>query len=343
MNRLKKYTWILILGLAALGLSSSAQDIHFSQFNSSPMTLNPALAGINGCDYRLVANFKSQWGSVSSGNTYRTIGASYDQAVGKTTRYSNYGGFGLSFFADQAGDGSFNTNQVDLNMSYHIMLDRTGNHSLSFGIHGGFIHRSVDITKLTFDEQFVDGVGLVRGVPVSENLTRERYFVGNIGAGALWNLNPTDRSNIYLGVGLTHLNQPNQSFLDDPDEKLYMKFTFHGGGMIPTSDKTAFLPSFMVLWQGPHTEYNVGTYFQIKPSSLPSNKTAFYIGAWYRVLDAVVAAARVDFNGVNIGFSYDINLSKLTVGSNANGGPEVSLIYSGCFNRKSVPTYCPVL
>lgn len=343
MKRIMKQIWILAC-VFLLGYSSiNAQDIHFSQFNSSPMNLNPALAGNNGCDYRLVANFKSQWSSISDGNTFRTIGASYDQAVGRTTSYSNFGGFGINFFSDQAGDGSFNTNQVDLNLSYHIMLDRRGNHTLSFGILGGFIHRSVDITKLTFDEQFVDGVGLVRGISVNENLTRDQFFVGNIGAGALWSLSPTDRSNMYLGFGVTHLNQPNQSFLDDPDEKLYMKLTLHGGGLLPVSDRTAFLPSFMFLFQGPHREYNLGTYFQIKPSSLPSNQSAFYLGAWYRVKDAIIAAARVDFSGVSIGFSYDINLSKLTAGSNANGGPEISLSYSGCFNRKSVPTYCPVL
>ncbi len=341
---MKHFFKFILLGLLGLGyLGSEAQDIHFSQFNSSPMTLNPALSGINGCDYRLVANFKSQWFSVSDGKTFRTIAASYDQAVAKRTSYGNYAGFGLSFFADQAGDGSFNTNQLNLNLAYHITLDRRGNHTLSFGIQAGFLQRSVDITKLTFDEQFVNGVGLDRSLPINENIARDNFIVGDIGLGALWNINPTDRSNVYAGIGLTHLNQPNQSFLDDPTEKLFLKFTLHGGGRIPVSDKTAFLPSFMVLVQGPHTEFNLGTYFQVKTSSLPSDKTALYIGAWYRVQDAIVAAARVDFGGMNIGFSYDINLSKLTAGSSANGGPEISVIYSGCFNRKSVPTYCPVL
>ena len=58
-----------------------SQDIHFSQYNASPLMLNPALAGMNACDYRVYANFRMQWMTVSSGNTYRTVAGGADMTV----------------------------------------------------------------------------------------------------------------------------------------------------------------------------------------------------------------------------------------------------------------------
>ncbi|MEK7227019.1 MAG: type IX secretion system membrane protein PorP/SprF, partial [Bacteroidota bacterium] len=59
-------TLLLPLLSACFFLSSlQAQDIHFSQFLSSPMNLNPALAGQFDGDHRFVMNHRNQWSSVT--------------------------------------------------------------------------------------------------------------------------------------------------------------------------------------------------------------------------------------------------------------------------------------
>ena len=43
---MRKFTTLLALVFSGFYVSSSAQDVHFSQFYESPLTLNPALCGV---------------------------------------------------------------------------------------------------------------------------------------------------------------------------------------------------------------------------------------------------------------------------------------------------------
>ena len=72
-----------------------------NQIGDSTLLLNPALAGMNTCDYRVYANFRAQWFTLSGGNTYRTFAGGGDMSIGKVTKYNSFAGIGLSFFSDQ--------------------------------------------------------------------------------------------------------------------------------------------------------------------------------------------------------------------------------------------------
>jgi hypothetical protein len=50
--------------LTILSLNVHAQDPHFSQFFSSPLTLNPAFTGKFDGSWRLAANHRDQWPSI---------------------------------------------------------------------------------------------------------------------------------------------------------------------------------------------------------------------------------------------------------------------------------------
>ena len=58
---------------------SFAQDIHFSQFNNSPLNLNPAQTGLFNGDWRFVGNLRNQWSSVPV--PYRTFSLSTDTTL----------------------------------------------------------------------------------------------------------------------------------------------------------------------------------------------------------------------------------------------------------------------
>src|ERR1035441_5781184 len=49
---------------------SSAQDIHFTQFFSNPLILNPAQTGNFNGNYRVGFNFKGQWPWAIAGSPY---------------------------------------------------------------------------------------------------------------------------------------------------------------------------------------------------------------------------------------------------------------------------------
>ena len=75
-------SFVLALGfILSFNSTIEAQDPHFSQFYTSPLTLNPALAGAIDDDQRFVLNYKNQWEAL--GTTFRTYAASYDLALMK--------------------------------------------------------------------------------------------------------------------------------------------------------------------------------------------------------------------------------------------------------------------
>ncbi|MFN8277844.1 MAG: PorP/SprF family type IX secretion system membrane protein [Chitinophagales bacterium] len=346
MTILKKLSLWLMLGVPFLGV---AQDIHFSQFAAAPLQLNPALAGLNNCDWRVALLARTQWNTVSGGNTYSTFGASGDVSVGKATKFNSYAGVGFMASSDWAGALAMNTNRFDISGAYHFMLDRRGNGSLSVGLQVGINHRGFNPGKMTVDNQFNAITGQYdASLPTRENFARTNMIYIDAGLGGFYSQNIKSRHNIYLGIAANHVNQPNISwyssgiFNTKGNERLYLKLTIHGGGLVSLNDKSSILPNFLILVQGPSKQYNVGLSWRYKVGNSIS-QLFFHLGAQYRVLDAVILMARVDYKAVSVGFSYDINASKLTTASASFGGPELSLVFQGCMNRKPRPFYCPVM
>ncbi|HLP50955.1 MAG TPA: PorP/SprF family type IX secretion system membrane protein [Chitinophagales bacterium] len=347
---LQKVFFVTSIVLCFTGVKS--QDIHFSQYNSSPLALNPALAGLNNCDYRVYANFRTQWMTVSSGNTYRTFAGGADMSVGKITKYNSFAGLGVSFIADQAGDVNFNTNRVELSFAYHFMLNRKGTMQISAGLQGAFNHRSINQSKATFDSQYDPSTGTVDPNGVRENFGRNRVMFGDAGLGLIFSAMTRSESNYYFGFGLNHVNQPRISFYPSGqdrettgNERLNMKVTLHGGASIPVGKRLSIMPNFLVLVQKTTYEFNVGCNFKTTlGNDAKRSTTAFHLGAQYRgLLDAFIVHAKFDIKGFSAGLSYDINVSKLLPASRSVGAPEISLMYQGCYRKKPKPGHCPVM
>ncbi|MBZ0098367.1 MAG: type IX secretion system membrane protein PorP/SprF, partial [Taibaiella sp.] len=114
---------LLGVGVAMIFTTSGmAQDAHFTQYFASPLTLNPALTGLTQCDARLAANYRNQWGSVSS-NPYTTATISYDMATMKGALGNGDAlGVGLLGFYDRSGSGGLQNITVGLSVAYHKAL-----------------------------------------------------------------------------------------------------------------------------------------------------------------------------------------------------------------------------
>ena len=87
-----------------VSLVAQAQDYHFSQFYSTPIMLNPASAGFFRGDYRLITNYRRQWGGVT--NPYKTMAVSYDMGVWRDKENTKFLAAGINFYSDKAGDGN---------------------------------------------------------------------------------------------------------------------------------------------------------------------------------------------------------------------------------------------
>ena len=343
-------SFIILLPL----FEAMAQDVHFSQFAMSPLLLNPALAGMSQGNYRVYANFRTQWNTVAGGAAYRTFAGGGDMVLGKVTRYSSFAGIGVSFFSDQAGAAGFQSNRVELTFAYHLVMGRNRNSSLSFGMQGAFNHNGFDPGKAIYDFNYDQNTGTVNTAQ-KESYTRTKVFFGDVGAGAFYNVNLRSGTDIYIGAGLSHLNQPKVNFnpggISQYDERLDMKFTTHGGATIKVRDQFWMIPNYFLLLQGAARQYNAGLLAKIQVGNKVLSKTYLYFGAQVRIAhalitpmtDAMIIHARLDYRGFTTGLSYDVNVSKLASSSSTFGAPEISIMYSIASKFKPHPGYCPVM
>lgn len=325
---------ISLLCFFIVSLSLSAQDIHFAHIHASPTILNPAMTGlINNGNVRFIANARTQWNSVTNG--YKTVAGSVDGKVLHLNGQDFIGG-GLQLTGDKAGDLGFSKMSAGIGLSMLKSLDDRGDHYVTFGLRGSMYSYRIDFSKMVgFDnEPIIDA-----GAPSS-------FSFLDVSAGVAWYYNFDRNNTMYLGGALFHINNPNTSFFNRIDveennenyayEKLYRKVVFHGGANIRLGSYITALPSFIFMDQGPHREMNMGTFVKfLKSSSMKETNSSFYIGGWFRYYvdkgatgsDAVIAAVRMDINNTYFTFSFDFNLSTLTVASYGAGGPELSVVH----------------
>lgn len=91
------------------------------------------------------------------------------------------------------------------------------------------------------------------------------------------------------------------------------------------------IPSVLYQAQSGAKEIVVGSDFGYYLNNAIS--ATFFLGAAYRLDDAVIASVGMDYKNFRFGASYDINTSTLKEASAGKGGFELSLVYTGCILR----------
>lgn len=126
----------------------------------------------------------------------------------------------------------------------------------------------------------------------------------------------------YFGFAVHHLTEPNESLLASSAAPLPRRYTGHAGAMIPletgmgrySKSNDYISPNIIFTQQGTFQQLNMGLY--VKKNSLTG-------GVWYRNKDAFIVTVGLESDYVKIGYSYDVTISKLSLGS--GGSHEVSL------------------
>lgn len=332
------------LFVTLVALNSFAQDIHFSQYYASALTLNPALtANING-DFRASFNYRNQWFTIPVLNSvapYQTYQASVDAPILRERLGNDGFGFGGSFYADKAGDGALTTYSGMVSVAYHKAVDRYGRGRVSLGIQAGVVSKQVKINDLIFETQ-LDNFGWNPALSNGESFSNKSIIYPDVTVGAMWTHAPKDMWRYYLGFSMNHLSKPKESFLGDERNRLNYRYNVQAGMEIFLDSYYDFSisPTFLFMMQSNAQQYNFG----LGLNYWVNDDVAIFGGGFYRVKDAVIFNAGVEFYNTRVGLSYDINHSGLKAASRAQGAVEVSLVY---VFRKERPQsiqyekYCP--
>ena len=109
---MKKF-YVLALVFICFSSISRAQDPHFSQFFSSPLTLNPAFTGKFDGVLRIAGNYRNQWPSINNAYTTGTISVDFPILRNKLPEMDTWG-IGILGLTDQAAAGILTTNYLGL-------------------------------------------------------------------------------------------------------------------------------------------------------------------------------------------------------------------------------------
>lgn len=358
---IKKFLHSLVftLGCAAV----LAQDPHFSQFYIMPQTLNPALIGAFNGNYRLSGIFRGQWNEVLRNESvplFRTYSFALDFRTNRGIGKNDAFGFGAFYTGDKAGELKFGTNSGGLGIAYHKSLDRRGNHFLTLGVQSEVFNRTIDYSQIKTGSQW-DGASYNPNLPAGEYLVDNNFLFWDISTGIMWYGRFNKRLNAYAGFSAFHLNKPSVSFLNVDTVRLNMKFVAHGGIRFPLKGRFDLQPKFIYMNQGQSHELILAADVRILFEDRFPEGNNFRFGAMFRAVggdtkavwkskkggkalnaEAVVLTAGVDWNGISLGFAYDINVSELIAGSRSQGAFEVGLSYAGSWKKRKPQTiFCP--
>lgn len=320
----------LLLGCFVL----KAQDVHFSQMRFSPFTVNPALAGLDD-DIQGIVNYRTQWNSVAA--PFTTIGASFDMRLFESRNGGVLAG-GLNFYHDVAGDMKMTTSNVNLNLAYHLPINRES--SIGAAMQIGYAQRGIGTTDGNWESQY-DNNSFNNSIASGESFGNMNFGHLDAGAGFVYNYDSRRNGSFFsngfsftAGASAFHLNQPEYSFLAGGEDDLDIRFAgFIRSEFALADSKWELMPAVYYQNQGGHQEIYGGTYFNYNIKS-GSQRTGFVedfsigYGAFYRFGDAFVNKILIQYSNYSMGVSYDFNLSSLTQASRARGGFEFMLRYT---------------
>ena len=341
---------ILGAGIAMLmGSAAIAQDVHFTQYFTSPLTLNPAFTGLVPDDIRAAANYRTQWSSVSS-TPYMTGTASVDLAMlkGKLAEGDALG-VGAMVLYDRSGSGGLTNTTAGVSLAYHKGFGRDKLQHLSIGFQGYLVQKKLDFQKLTLEDQIDPSTGQVR-FPTSETFSNGDLTYPDFNVGLMYSGQISEHANAYAGLSYYHLTQPVETFINS-NHQIHARTTAYLGGSFDLNENTVLYASGLYQTQASATEVLVGAAvgFILNPGHdlEYQRNTVFYLGSWYRHNDALAPYVAIEWSKMRVGLSYDVNISTFTPATRGAGAYELSLLYFGRINKQqSAPNYnwsCPKL
>lgn len=348
-NYIKMKSRVLVLAAALLtGGTTLAQDFHLSQYEAAPLFLNPAMTGMFNGHYRIHAHYRNQWRAIAT-KPFTTAAASFDMPWKKYA-------FGAQVLNYRAGTGNYNALSFLLSGAYDFAIDRKTNnfHHISGGLQAGFLHKAVNLSKLTFHNQYIStgGGGFDQGIASGETANSVSVFMPDVNVGIMYYFaDNRARFNPFGGVTVSHLTQPDEAYFNN--SKLPIRYTFHVGTKVNLNDKFQLMPQVLNMHQTNDRELTMSMYLHY----YMSEPDAFIIfGPTYRISgplskskpgykekDAAVIEAGFKQGAYTYKLSYDINTSTLKPVSEGKGALELSITYTPKRQNPNPIPSCPRL
>lgn len=331
---------ILLLLATVMVRYGYAQDLHFSQYFNAPMLVNPANTGFNpDYDFRIGGNYRSQWANV--GTPYRTMSVWGDTKL-FTDRFENgWLGVGGSLLKDEAGSGILSSTGGYASVAYHQMLGY--NSLLSGGFSLGYMSKRIDISKLTFDNQW-NGSFFDVTIPPNEPFAFNKVNYFDLQMGLNYAYFASENMYLNAGISVAHINRPRESFFDATvsDNRVEPRYTAFVNSSFKVQNTWIVNPNIYVSKMGNAWETVVG--FNANRDLTGDGLSQFIVGLYYRNKDALIPMVGYQVNDLRITVNYDATISSLNALNGSRGAYEISIVKSGIFpSSAGKSVQCPTV
>lgn len=313
----KKPAFIFLMLALSLSFLVKGQDVRLSQPFTNILNLNPAMMGGNG-DLSAMLNHRSQWASVNSGYKTYNLNVLYPYFLKNGNSKLDFG-LGVR----KRTQGAFDNLDAGLSVGYQLKLNDAG-HYLSAAIQASYNQSSLDVSSLTFDDQYVQGA-FSSGNMTTDNIANNKISYLNSAVGLMWYFSPDSGNgnlHAYFGVSVFNLNKPNESYTNS-NSPLPIRQSYQTGIKIVTEGKVDFSPHLIYQSQGGSEELAAGLYVDY----LINDDMTATLGGWYRKDNSTAVIVGFRWTDFALGYSYDLLTSNLNSSVKGLTTHEISLSY----------------
>ncbi len=330
-----------------------AQDLSFSQFTVAAPYYNPAYTASFDGNYRVSLINRDQWiGPLDRAFRSFAISGNIKFDLRRQEFNNDFFGAGVYFVADKAPVFDFNTNEANVLLSYHKLLDRHRKDYLSAGFGFGVTQKSVNYESLYFQDQF-DGVNNFN-LPSRELLPPNIFARPDLKLGLQYNGQIKPNVRFQSGISCHYVLGPDFSFyrefnnLDYTGSNTFTAFrriNFTAAISYLVDKLNQYSPRIFYSIQGPHHFMVAG--LQYKRSFYNLNQTALHMGVTGRLSNSQPTIALNDlgftvgleWNNTIIGFHYDLGVRDAIKFNRPTHSFEFSLLLIGNYDNEGF--ICP--
>lgn len=314
---------IIILAISGLVILLSiettlGQDVQMSQFDASPVILNPALTGMKqNLKYRVIQQYRNQWDAVAR-KSYVSTALAYDMNLQQKW------GAGAYLINDNSSR-IFNSFSFVLSGAHDITIGNQDKHHISVGLQGGFIYKTLRLNQYTYDKQYTSGT-FDTDLPSGETFDRSKRIMPEVNFGfAYVNTDDSKKYHPYGGLSVMHCTYPQSNFLSEGEKShLPLRYNINVGSLFEINDKLILDPKILIMKQNTVWQLNPGF---LAHYILEANDLHVMGGVFYRINDAVITQVGLYYKNFIYRISYDFNISKLKTYSLYKGGVEFSIVF----------------
>jgi type IX secretion system PorP/SprF family membrane protein len=300
---------ILIVLMVAVTPALLAQYFQFSQYNFTPLRVNPALVASS--DFATASLLYRNQGTEGGFNlTSNSLSATYPLISQK--RGVRWGGLGIGFLDDRSGYAGIFSRQ-EASLAYAVNVSVSKRQSLSLGIRGLFQTTRINLDGLSTGLQYVADRGFNESISNGEGTVEVNNSFFTFSAGLQWlKTDKKDDRVMHVGISFFDINQPDNVFVGASDN-LSTTVVGSGGFRLYKRGNVSLYPDFLITYRSVDRLANGGMITRYSLRTKSGNNASVDLITRYVVGRHGTLGLQFHQHNFSMGISYDLPLAKNNV------------------------------